>query len=532
MRKIILTVFVCLFLLFWAGCTKGNADLPPKDQPSTSVNTPTPPHEHSWNDGETTKAADCKSGGVVIFSCDCGGIKTETTPKLSEHSWDEGVLSGNIKTYTCTICGEVKTETAEVPEKPVDPEKPDVPNVPDEPEKPDTPDEPTEPEKPTEPEVPVEPEKPVEPTPPPHEHNWDNGKQTKAPTCKEEGERVYTCSCGEVKTESIAKLSEHSWDDGKTEENTTTYTCTICNEIKTVTIEIPPQKDPVELPDVNTNEGDAVTSSPAPYPVLLKPTADGKNEKRNNLAVIDHSNSAEGYVMAQYLDDTDKRLKVQVKSEDITYTYNINPKTWAVFPLSEGNGEYKITVYRQVEGSKYSTIISETINATLKNDFSTFLYPNQYVDYSVAPKSVDKAYELTKFISDPLHKVAVIYDYVVDNITYDKQEAATVQSGYLPVLDEVLETKTGICFDYAALMTGMLRSQGVPCKLVVGYAGKAYHAWINVWTEESGWVDGVIFFDGSKWQRMDPTFASSSHRSDSIMEYIGDGSNYTEKYLY
>lgn len=105
--------------------------------------------------------------------------------------------------------------------------------------------------------------------------------------------------------------------------------------------------------------------------------------------------------------------------------------------------------------------------------------------------------------------MAAVYDFVIQNITYDKQLAATVQSGYLPVLDSVLEKKTGICFDYAALMTGMLRSQGVPCKLVVGYAGTAYHAWISVWSEKDGWIDGVVYFDGTSWQRMDPTFAAN-----------------------
>jgi len=99
-------------------------------------------------------------------------------------------------------------------------------------------------------------------------------------------------------------------------------------------------------------------------------------------------------------------------------------------------------------------------------------------------------------------------------------------------LDSVLAEKKGICFDYASLMTGMLRSQGIPCKLVVGYAGKAYHAWISVWTAETGWIEGTIYFDGSTWHRMDPTFASSGSSSKSIMQYIGDGSNYTEKYLY
>jgi transglutaminase/protease-like cytokinesis protein 3 len=121
---------------------------------------------------------------------------------------------------------------------------------------------------------------------------------------------------------------------------------------------------------------------------------------------------------------------------------------------------------------------------------------------------------------------------VVKTLTYDSKLAATVKSGYLPDLDQVLDKKTGICFDYAALMTGMLRSQGVPCKLVVGYAGTAYHAWISVWSENTGWVDGVIFFDGTSWQRMDPTFASPGNSSASIMAYIGDGKNYTAKYFY
>ena len=125
-----------------------------------------------------------------------------------------------------------------------------------------------------------------------------------------------------------------------------------------------------------------------------------------------------------------------------------------------------------------------------------------------------------------------VYDFVVGNLTYDKKKATTVQSGYLPVLDTVLAEKKGICFDYASLMTGMLRSQGVPCKLVVGYAGTAYHAWISVWSEDTGWINGAIYFDGVSWKRMDPTFASSSKQSSKIMEYIGDGSNYTVKYLY
>ena len=94
-----------------------------------------------------------------------------------------------------------------------------------------------------------------------------------------------------------------------------------------------------------------------------------------------------------------------------------------------------------------------------------------------------------------------------------------------------MESGKGICFDYASLMAGLLRSQGIPTKLVVGYSGTAYHAWISVYLDEAGWVDNIIEFDGSSWSLMDPTLAACND-SSSVKEYIGDGSNYTEKFSY
>jgi len=267
-------------------------------------------------------------------------------------------------------------------------------------------------------------------------------------------------------------------------------------------------------------------------PALLLPVASGVSVKKNSKAEIDYSNIKDGYVMARFTASTTKRLKVQVTGPTTTYSYDLTAGSWATFPLSDGNGTYKVLVAENTTGTKYAVVVSVSFKVALEDEFAPFLRPNQYVDYGSAPKTIEKAAELTKGITDPLEKVEKVYDYVVKTLTYDKEKAKNVKSGYLPVLDTVLAEKKGICFDYASLMAGMLRSQGVPCKLVVGYAGKAYHAWINVWTEESGWIDGVIYFDGTTWQRMDPTFASSSNSSDSIMKYIGDGSNYTVKYLY
>lgn len=284
------------------------------------------------------------------------------------------------------------------------------------------------------------------------------------------------------------------------------------------------------------DEAVALSSSPAAVPENVKKEgvveAPGIKEKKNSKVVIDYSNTENGYVMIKFSANTNKKLKSQVKGPTSVYTYTLKQGEWEVFPLSDGNGKYQVSVFENVKDTKYAVAGSVSFDVKLKDEFAPYIIPNQYVDYSDAVNTIEKAKELTKDITDPLEKVKTVYDFVVKNFTYDKEKAATVKSGYLPVLDSVLEAKKGICFDYAALMTGMLRSQGVPCKLVVGYAGTAYHAWISVWTEKTGWIDATIYFDGEAWHRMDPTFASSAKQSEEIMKYIGDGSNYTEKYIY
>ena len=299
----------------------------------------------------------------------------------------------------------------------------------------------------------------------------------------------------------------------------------------------PTEPEPTKGTNVSTgealeNDTDVLPSGGAAVPEVASPVASGTKVKSNAEATIDYSNTEDGYVMVQYTGATDKRLKVQIKGPKTTYTYNLTPGQWAAFPLSDENGNYKITIYKNVTGTKYASALSLSISVTMEDEFSPFIRSNQYVNFDAAPNTVAKAASVAGNMSDPLKKVEAVYNFVVRGMTYDTQLAATVTSGYLPDLDSVLSKMSGICFDYAALMTGMLRSQGVPTKLVVGYAGDVYHAWIHVWSESTGWVDGIIYFDGMNWKRMDPTFASSGGANSDIMDYIGDGSNYSAKYFY
>ncbi|MBR1660128.1 MAG: transglutaminase domain-containing protein [Oscillospiraceae bacterium] len=278
-----------------------------------------------------------------------------------------------------------------------------------------------------------------------------------------------------------------------------------------------------------------VPLSASPFVSLVSaPAASGTKVKKNGSATIDYSNSQDGYIMACWTEGGTPKIKVQVKGPSGT-AYNYNLRTdgqYETFPLSDGNGSYTLGVYKNVSGTQYSTVITETVGVQLTDEFGPFLRPNQYVNFTSSSAAVSKAAQLCGGITDNLEKVAKVYNFVITNTSYDRAKASSVQSGYLPNVDETLSTGKGICFDYAALMCAMLRSQNVPVKLVVGYTGEAYHAWINVYSEADGWIEGKIFFNGREWKLMDPTFASSGNNSDSIREYIGNGANYSAKYQY
>lgn len=68
-------------------------------------------------------------------------------------------------------------------------------------------------------------------------------------------------------------------------------------------------------------------------------------------------------------------------------------------------------------------------------------------------------------------------------------------------LEAVMAQKAGVCQDFAHVMIAALRSVGVPARYVSGYletlpppgqkklqGADASHAWVEVWTPESGWT--------------------------------------------
>ena len=267
-------------------------------------------------------------------------------------------------------------------------------------------------------------------------------------------------------------------------------------------------------------------------PRVLTPSADGVTVYQNDFASIDTSNTSQGYVMVKY-NGTNEKVKLRITCPDQScYTYLISDRgAYDTFPLTAGNGSYALQVLENVAGDTYTVSLAQSINVNIEDEFLPFLYPNQYVNFHTDSKAVSKGSDLAKDTYSDLDVVQNIYNYVIKNISYDTEKAQNVSYGYVPDIDDTLSSKKGICFDYAALMTSMLRSQNIPTKLEVGYSGDAYHAWISIYIDDKGWVDDIIQFNGNTWQIMDPTLAATND-SAAVKKYVGDGSHYVVKYTY
>lgn len=267
-------------------------------------------------------------------------------------------------------------------------------------------------------------------------------------------------------------------------------------------------------------------------PRVLTPSADGVTVYQNDFASIDTSNTSQGYVMVKY-NGTNEKVKLQITCPDQScYTYLISDRgAYDTFPLTAGNGSYALQVLENVAGDTYTVSLAQSINVSIEDEFLPFLYPNQYVNFHTDSKAVSKGSDLAKDTYSDLDVVQNIYNYVIKNISYDTEKAQNVSYGYVPDIDDTLSSKKGLCFDYAALMTSMLRSQNIPTKLEVGYSGDAYHAWISTYIDDKGWVDDIIQFNGNTWQIMDPTLAATND-SAAVKKYVGDGSHYVVKYTY
>lgn len=277
---------------------------------------------------------------------------------------------------------------------------------------------------------------------------------------------------------------------------------------------------------------DCSAASPNHASLTGTPSADGTIIYESNQVSVDASHTNEGYVMVQYTGENDRvKLLLQTPGGQ-TYTYLLSRnQIYETFPFPSGDGIYTLQVYEHVKNNAYTLIYTQELTVTLRNEFLPFLYPSQYVSFTPGSLCAAISEKVCRDARTDLEAVGALYRYVSRNISYDTEKAARVTYGYVPDVDEILKSGRGICFDYAAVLTAMLRSRGIPAKLEIGYADEVLHAWVSVYLENDGWLDGGLRLKGNAWNLLDPTLAANSG-SAGIKAYIGEGEHYVGKYSY
>ncbi|NLJ72662.1 MAG: transglutaminase domain-containing protein [Syntrophomonadaceae bacterium] len=245
-----------------------------------------------------------------------------------------------------------------------------------------------------------------------------------------------------------------------------------------------------------------------PALALAKPT----------LPTIDKSELDRGIVLVSYEAGDKGNYIIRITKGMKTYDYPVVPN--GRYPLQIGNGNYKILIGEQITGKTYKAVASEDIKLDLKDTKIAFLQSTYMINWHSQTKAVVKANELTKQLKTNREKLSVIYDYIVNNISYDYDLAKTVQSGYVPNLDVTYDKASGICYDYATMMAAMLRSVGLPTKLVMGFHKddlETYHAWNEVY------VDG-------KWLTIDTTYDAVKVQAGSKTPMVQNDIDYIAAY--
>jgi len=127
---------------------------------------------HGWNEGSVTTQPTCAAKGVRTFACQqCGKTRTEEIAATGTHNYGNGVrVDDKQHTLSCSTCTSTYTEN----------------------------------------------------------HDWDSGTVTTQATCVAAGVRTYKCTkCPETKTESISKLTTHTYGEWEADEVNHKRTCTV-----------------------------------------------------------------------------------------------------------------------------------------------------------------------------------------------------------------------------------------------------------------------------------------------------------------
>ena len=159
------------------------------------------------------------------------------------------------------------------------------------------------------------------------------------------------------------------------------------------------------------------------------------------------------------------------------------------------------------QGDSYEVVSRMSTADEQSLRFAEATYPEwiseNYLDVpdSVSTETRHLARRLTAPFDNPYDKAIAVRDYLRSEITYNDQIAAP-PADVEPIDYVLFELKEGYCTYYASAMAIMLRSVGIPTRIVNGYSQGEYvdevgayrvrasnaHTWVEVYFPQFGWI--------------------------------------------
>ncbi|ABX41930.1 transglutaminase-like domain-containing protein [Lachnoclostridium phytofermentans] len=233
---------------------------------------------------------------------------------------------------------------------------------------------------------------------------------------------------------------------------------------------------------------------------------------------LDESHLSEGYVSTSIKETKTTVAYVIVISKD-KVSYNYPVVDGGKYPFTLGNGTYQIMIGEKVEGNKYVATLQKEIKVKIKDETTVYLQSNEAINWENEDSRIlKKAQELTKNANTNIDKAKAIHSYITKNYSYDNKKADKVTKDYTPDLISFYKTKKGICYDYVTLTAVMLRSVGVPTKIVKGYESSnpdTYHAWNQVYNETT-----------KQWVTIDTTYDATLQAAGKKIKFEKNEKNY------
>jgi len=163
------------------------------------------------------------------------------------------------------------------------------------------------------------------------------------------------------------------------------------------------------------------------------------------------------------------------------------------FSLKSPNiSEYKINVHYKVKRYEYSKNngTAHKIDDSAQEDLKKYLVANRLI--TLSPKVREIAAKVVEGKTTTLEKARAIYDYVFENVAYDK----SIPGWGLGDTERVCLLRAGNCTDFHSLFISLARASGIPAKFVMGVPLskeregeiKGYHCWAEFYEESLGWV--------------------------------------------